>query len=167
MDSVTYHAASDMVTAYPGAVSTRTVSYVPVSKNNYMDDQAFIDEEGTTYVAASNVDGACLSTGDVDTSPEVGTTRAVSYVPANYVENDASLMMSDPTYIETDDTAVSYVPVANDVDDSCTCADALRTSDDNVGTSTVSYIPADEVADAVPETVSYDPAETVEIVAYE
>jgi len=76
-------------------------------------------------------------------------------------------MMSDPTYIETDDTAVSYVPVANDVDDSCTCADALRTSDDNVGTSTVSYIPADEVADAVPETVSYDPAETVEIVAYE
>ena len=168
-DSVTYHAASDMEIAYPEAVSTRTVSYVPISKNNYMDDQAFIDEEGTTYVAASNVDGACLSMGDVDTSPEVVTTRAVSYVPANYVENDASLMVSDPTYIETDDTAasVSYVPVANDLDHSCTCADALSTSDDNVGTSTVSYVPADEVADAVPETVSYDPAETVEIVAYE
>jgi len=169
MDSVSYHVASDMENTYPEAVSTRSFRYVPVSNNNYMDDQAFIDEEGTTYVAPSNVDGACLSTGDFDTSSGLVTTSAISYVPTNYVEDDASRMISDPTYIETDDTAaaVSYVPVATDVDDSCECASALSTSDDDAGISTVSYIPADEVADAVPETVSYDPAETVEIVAYE
>ena len=171
IDSVTYHASSDMENTYPEAVSTRTVSYVPASGNNYTDDQAFIDEEGTTYVSASDVDGACLSTGDMDISSESVTASAISYVPTDYVENEASLMVSDPTFVEPDDTysTVSYVPVADD-DDSCTCEAALSTSDNDAG---ISYVPADEVANADAEIVSEIPAEsidyddTVEIVAYE
>ena len=171
IDSVTYHASSDMENTYPEAVSTRTVSYVPASGNNYTDDQAFIDEEGTTYVSASDVDGACLSTGDMDISSESVTASAISYVPTDYVENEASLMVSDPTFVEPDDAAstVSYVPVADD-DDSCTCEAALSTSDNDAG---ISYVPADEVANADAEIVSEIPAEsidhddTVEIVAYE
>ena len=174
MDSVTYHASSDMENTYPEAVSTRTVSYVPASGNNYTDDQAFIDEEGTTYVSASDVDGACLSTGDMDISSESVTASAISYVPTDYVENEASLMVSDPTFVEPDDAAstVSYVPVADD-DDSCTCEAALSTSDNDAGISTISYVPGDEVANADAEIVSEIPAEsidyddTVEIVAYE
>ncbi len=133
----------------PVAVSTRPITYA-VSDDDDMDDEAILDGGGAKFIAADDVEDARLRpVAVVDTSPEIVSTEAVSYVPIEYVDNDASFIGSDPTYVETENAASSirYVPIVEDED---------------IEAETVSYVPVDEVADVETETVSYVPVVEVE-----
>jgi len=122
-------------------VASETISYVPVSNRGDFDDQAILDRGGTTYVVADDVENACLRhTG----------TRAVSYVPTEYVDDHASQGGSDTTYIlagntarfpddmDYDNTTVTVVPV------------------ENIRYRTVSYVPVESVNDLPAERVNED-----------
>lgn len=133
-------------------------SYAPVVYDDDVDDQALLDGDGVTYVAAGNIENACLRP---VTSPET-----VSYIPAEYVDDD-SVMEGEATHIATEVAApeIEYVPVvennsldaettyvaAGNIDDDC-----LRTCSD-VDADTVSYVPVEDVEDINAETVSYVP----------
>ena len=120
------------------------------------------------------------------TSPEVVSTRAVSYVPAGDVDDIAFRGGNDTPYIVADNAAstMSYIPVvdhdeviaaagtnyiaADDVSDNCSCPITLRKFEDDVGASTVSYVPVDNVEDMDAATASYVPTNDreVETVSY-
>ena len=89
-------------TCRPEVLSTRTISY-EVSDDDDWDDQAFLHEDGATYVAAGNVGDACVSRQVVYTSPEVDTTRAVRYIPAALVSEDSTILESEPLSVVTED----------------------------------------------------------------
>lgn len=139
-------------------------SYAPVTYVNDVDDQALLDGDGVTYVAAGNIEDACLRP---VTSPET-----VSYIPAEYVDSD-SVMEGDATHIVTEVAApeIEYVPVVEDnsLDAETTYVaagsideDCLRTCGD-VDADTVSYVPVEDVEDMNDvETVSYVPVDSVD-----
>jgi hypothetical protein len=158
-----------------GDLGTRTVSYVPTTYNDSdFDDQAILDRSGTAYIAADDIEDACLSRVAVQ-APMETTTRAVSYVPVRYVDDDASLVGSGTTYIANEDAvpAVRYVAVADDDDDdadityvaaddvadSCSCPVSFQTNESGLGAETVSYVPVNDVNMS---TVSYVPVENIE-----
>lgn len=139
-------------------------SYAPVVYDDDVDDQALLEGDGATYVAAGNIENACLMP---VTSPET-----VSYVPAEYVDND-SVMEGEATHIATEVAAptIEYVPVVGDnsLDAETTYVaagnigdDCLRTCGD-VDADTVSYVPVEDVEDMNDvETVSYVPVDSVD-----
>lgn len=139
----------------PGVGSTRMISNAPVY-NDDSDDQAILDTEGVTYVAADNIEDACLS--------PVVRTEAVTYVPIKNADVGASDMESDVTYVAVDDASppirnVSLVEANDDTDTTYIARD-----DDAMAAGTVSYIPFKDVEETNAETVSYVPIETVSYV---
>ena len=126
----------------PAALSTRTITYDPEFDDD--DGRAFFKE--ATYVADNDMEDACL----LETSPEIVSTRAVSYVPVATV--DAS--SGDTTYIETDDAAPLIRYVALDDDRVFDDVDPIYVAED-VDTDTVSYVPVDDVEVVAAEPVKY------------
>jgi len=170
--NVAYYDDSDTYTPASYAVipRTRTITYVPASSDNDFDDQASLDTDNVTYVADNDIGDACLSSVAVQAPMEL-STRAVNYVPADDVDDDASLTGSGTTYVanEIPASTVRYVPViaddddadvtnvaASDVANSCSCPVALRTDENDPGIQTVSYVPVNYVR-GIGETVSYMP----------
>jgi hypothetical protein len=161
----------------------RTLRYVPATYDNDLDDQAILDTDDATYVADNDIADACLRPeAYYEESPQVMTTQEVNYVPASYVDEDASLSGSGTTYLAVDDpgpAAVTYVPVTyygdSDVDDdtiyvsngdvgnSCSCPVALNTIDSNADMSEVNYVPASSVEDLNAAAVNYVPDEDADI----
>jgi hypothetical protein len=145
-----------------------TISYVRTYDDNNFDDQAVLDTGGATYIANNDVGDACLSRVAVQASPMEINTRAVNYVPVNYVDDDASLVGSGATYIanEIPASTVQYVPVIDDADvtnvavgdvaNNCSCPVALRANEGDLGAEAVSYVPVNDVR-GYGETVSYLP----------
>jgi len=159
--------------------AVRTVKYVPAYDDNDLDDQAILDTDDATYVADNDIADACLKPeAYFEASPERTTTQVVNYVPASYVDEDASLSGSGTTYLAVDDSApaVTYVPVAydddsdvdsdsiyvsnDDVGNSCSCPVAVNTMDDDVDLAAVNYVPANEVENLNASYVSYRPVES-------
>jgi hypothetical protein len=107
------------VRTYPETYSTRTISYAPVSQfNNDIDDQAFLDGDGATYIAAGDIEDACLRRTAVYEEPVAVSTGDVSYVPIDDVDDYAFLGGSDETYVEVRQpiaSPVAYMPVEQDV----------------------------------------------------
>jgi len=116
---------------------TGNLSYVPASYDNNVDDQATLDTHNVTYVAANDIDDACLSPVSVSyfTGDEVDNYQSVNYVPATNVEYISAEPVSyvpneNVTYVRTKRghvRSVSFVPTEN-VDyvntvnmDSCEC----------------------------------------------
>jgi len=172
MDSESYVSASDMET-YPRAVSTRTINYQPVSYDDEMDDEAYLDSGSATYVA--DTEDACMPRTVVYTNPGIVRSKAVSYVP---IEHD-----NDEAYIETDDAAPLIRYVASDEDDhdfdnadptyasvedvddaACLRQVAAQRCDDGMNSDTVSYVPVNDVDHMDAATVAYVPVEAVSYV---
>jgi len=141
-DPYGHHAAA---INYPDTYDTSTVSYVPATYDDDIDDQAFLDGGGAAYVAADDIEDACLSTVGVREVPDVVSVRTVSYVPENFIDDHAFQGGSDVAYVETDRSAhaMRYVPVDDDEE---------------------YVVEADNVAYLEPEAVSYIPVENVEYV---
>lgn len=164
-------------------VSANNVAYLPAYDESDLDDQAILDTGGTTYVAADDIEDACLSPVAVQASPVTMHTAALNYVPIDDIDDDASLGWSEPMYIATNDTAstIEYVPVvaddddldleggttyvvADDMEDSCSCPVEVGTLDDGLNAETVSFIPVDRLEDIDTETANFIPAESVNYV---
>jgi len=93
-------------------VNPGNVRYVPASYNSNFDDQAFLDNSDTTYVAVNDVEDACLSPVSVRTLPM--RTRAVKYVPTDDVEDYDSVSYVPVSDMENmSSEPVSYAPVEN------------------------------------------------------
>ncbi len=107
------------IRTFPETYSTRTISYAPVSQfNNDFDDQAFLDGDGATYIAAGNIEDACLRRTAVYEEPVAVTTRDVRYVPVDDVDDYAFLGGSAETYVEVRQPVaapVAYTAVDRDV----------------------------------------------------
>jgi hypothetical protein len=157
----------------------RTVKYVPAYDDNDLDDQAILDTDNAAYVADDDVGDACLKPeAYYQESPQAMMTQEVNYVPARYVDEDASLSGSGTAYVVADNSAPSirYVPVTydndsdvdadttyvsdDDVGNSCSCPVAFNTIDSNVDMSAVNYVPATEVENLDADNVSYEPVES-------
>lgn len=144
----------------PVAVSTRAISYVPVSDDD--DDQALLDGDGSTYVAAGDIEDACLNRVAIGVAPVAPSTRAVSYVPVEDVDDDASLVGSEPAYIAAENAAPAMRYVAlDDADDSIDADTTYVAADDvdDVDTGPVSYVPVEDIEDADAGTVRYVPVD--------
>jgi hypothetical protein len=143
------------------AYSTRTISYAPVSYyDDDLDDQAFLDGGGATYVAAGDIGDACLSTVAVRRSPAMVSTRTISYVPVDDVDDYAFHSGSGSTYIETERPHSEIAYLAADEDEEYIDADAAHVVSNDMGT--VSYVPAAEVEEMEAENVSNVPMDDVE-----
>ena len=134
-----------------------------------VDDQAVLSDSGVTYVAADDMN-ACLPSAVIDTSPELVTTRAVSYAPVEDIFNDVHQLGTDVTHVYDDDGhSIRYRPfvndedlvasnttyvMADDVEEPCAC-------DNDVGAGTVSYVPINDVDDVDATDVIYLPVESV------
>lgn len=157
----------------PVAISTRTITYDPDIDDD--DDQAFIDDGDVTYVA--NSEDACT----LGALPVKMRSKAVSYVPAAYVDDD-SYVDTDVAYIRTnhaaplirrlaveddddDDYDVTYIPVNNADDVELKTVSYVPVKD--VELKTVSYVPVDDAEDVEMETVSYVPVAEVEDIGME
>ena len=107
------------IRTYPETYSTRTISYAPVSYfNDDVDDMAYLDGGGATYVAAGNVEDACLRRTVVYEEPVAVATRNVRYVPVDDVDDYAFQGGSAETYVEVRRPVaapVAYTPVDEDV----------------------------------------------------
>jgi hypothetical protein len=163
------------VRTYPETATTGTINYVPVADDNDVDDQVILDTDDATEIAAGDIGDACLKPIAVNESPASVTTRAVSYVPIENVDDYASQPGSGTTYI-ADNTAstVRYVPAAEDNDDSfdadttyvaadnvgdsCSCPVASGIYNEDLGAGNVSYVPVSDVESMDDATVSYVPA---------
>jgi hypothetical protein len=170
-------------TCRPDAVSSRTIAY-EVSDDDDLDDQAFIHDDGVTYVAANDMEDACLPGRVVGTSTRFVTTRAVESVPEEYVDEDVSLLRKEPAYVETatDNAAVPWprwVALDEDrtfndldptwvaeVEDTCETQGVHCNLADQVAAGTVNFVPADD--EFTTATVSYVPVDNtaVETVSY-
>jgi len=181
----TYIAASDMVSPCARqvavrdcqeAVGTGTISYRPVSYDEDFDDQAYLDGGGATYVAADDIEDACLRPVAVRAPIAV---REVSYVPVDNVDEDAFLSGSEPTRFVTEVAATQprYVAldddrVFDDLDPTWVAAQGLDNTylqpvavsgyEDDMGARTVSFVPVDNVDNVDTETVSYVPVDDVD-----
>jgi len=146
---VEYRSAAYSDSSYhaPAAMSTRTITYSPVTEEDDIDDQALLHDDSATYVAVADMDDACL------------TRSSASYVPAAYVESADSDMDGEVTHIVTENSAPRMRYVALDEDRVFDDPDPTYVADD-VETETVSYTPV-EAIDAEP--VSYVPVEEVEM----
>ena len=155
----------------PETYNTRTISYAPVSYyDDDIDDQAFLDGGGATYVAAGDIEDACLSTVGVREVPEVVSMREVSYVPVNYADDHAFDRGSEAAYIETENAAHAMRYAAGEDDEDYVVeADEVGyvkpendyiPVDDNAGAQAVSYVPVDDFEYVGAEPVSYVPAES-------
>jgi hypothetical protein len=160
--------------ACPEAVSTRTINYIPVSNDYDNDDQAILDNDGTTYVAADDVGNAYLSPVAYQTSPEMTRMQAVSYVPVESVD-DIAFQGGDTAYLAADNavSTTSSIPMAdddeaiagtgtifitaNDFNNRCSCSG-------NMGAGAVSYIPTGDVGDIDADNISFVPADSVDYV---
>jgi hypothetical protein len=107
------------IRTYPETYSTRTISYAPVSYfNDDVDDMAYLDGDGATYVAAGNIEDACLRRTVVYEEPVAVATRDVRYVPVDDVDDYAFHGGSAETYVEVRRPVaapVAYTPVDEDV----------------------------------------------------
>lgn len=160
-------------------------------------DAAYSNGNGASYITTSDNDDACLLS-VAHTSPEIVSTRTVSYVrdddddididddvdETKYVAATARTVSYEPmddddidriafhngisdsartmSYVSTNDTGIDndetmYI-AASDVDDPCLRRVAVRTCPDDLSTSTVSYVPVDNVN---VRTVSYVPTNNV------
>jgi hypothetical protein len=140
----------------PDAMTTRTVSYVPVTYENDYYDQALIDGGGTTYVVADDIENACLSRMSHRTTQPV-SSQAVSYVPVDYADD---AYMDDTAYIVNRKAAHSIRYV--DEDDDLIETDVVYIDEDSMGGDTLNYA---TVADVAPiddiEDVDYEPVRYV------
>jgi hypothetical protein len=122
-------------------VNNGSVSYVPAKYDSDLDDQAIVDTSNVTYVAANDIDDACLSPVSVRAMPmhtravrymsedDVGDYDQVSYVPVNDMEY-TSVPVENVSYVPTHKTElknVSYIPAESVVyvdtadTDACEC----------------------------------------------
>jgi hypothetical protein len=109
-------------------VNTGSVSYVPANYDSDFDDQAILDTSNVTYVAANDIEDACLSPVAVRTMPmHAGTVR--------YVSEDDVGDYAPVSYVPINDMEYTSVPVAN-----VTCVPTHKTH-----LKTVSYVPAENV----------------------
>jgi hypothetical protein len=116
-----------------GAIA-RTVSYAPAAYADVdYDDPAFFDTDDVTYVAADDIEDACLSPVSYYEPEPVVKTRSVSYVPRRNVSRVVAVDHVQP--------AVSYIAV-DDAD--CLQPVSVQMCDD-ADLETVSYVPADGV----------------------
>jgi hypothetical protein len=117
-----------------GAIA-RTVSYGDAAYVDVdHDDQAFFDNDDVTFVAAENIEDACLSPVSYYESPPVVKSRAVSYV----LSRNVSYVADGGDYVEPD---VSYV-----ADDQAECLQPVSVQTcDGADFETVSYVPANGV----------------------
>jgi hypothetical protein len=146
----------------PETIRSRTISYAPVS---YYDDeieqQAYLDGGEAAYVAVGRIEDACLSTVGARRSPAIASTRSVSYVPADDVDDYAFLSGSDAEYFETDSAApaVRYVAV-DEGRDYVVEADEVE----YIEPETVSYVPVgNRVGGTAVRYISADDAEYVDV----
>jgi hypothetical protein len=147
----------------PETFNTRTISYVPAAYyDDDIDDQAYLDGGGATYVAADDIEDACLSTVGVRRSPVAVSTRSVSYVPVDDVDDYAFHGGSAATYIETEQPVreIAYVPA--DEDEEYIDADTTRVPANDIDAGAVSYVPVAEIENMNAENVSYVPVDDVE-----
>jgi hypothetical protein len=137
----------------PVALNTRTINYS--TDDNDMDETAFIDDDSTMmYIAADDIEDACLSKQVVGTSP-----TTVSYVSVgdddeevSHIATETAAVVPQPRYVALDDDRVF-----NDLD---------PTWVDEVGpevAAAFNYVPAERV-EVASETASYVPVEAVEAV---
>lgn len=176
--NVAYYDDSDTYSpvSYSVIPRARTISYIPASSDNDFDDQASLDIDNVTYVADNDIGDACLSSVAAQAPMEL-RTRAVNYVQADDVDDDASLRGSGTTYVanEIPASTLRYVPVIADDDDAdvtnvadsdvgnnCSCPVALRTDADDLGSQTISYVPVNDVR-SYGETVSYVPVNVTQL----
>jgi hypothetical protein len=140
------------VRTYPETYSTRTVSYAPVKYfDDDIDDQAFLDGGGATYVAAGNIEDACLRPAAVYEEQVAVRTREVSYVPVDDVDEYAFHGGSAETYVEMEQpiSTAAYTPV----DEQVAYVDA-----------NAAYVAPDDVEYVEPATVNYAPARRIDYV---
>ena len=165
-------------TCRPEALSARTISY-EVSDDDDWDDQAFLHEDDATYVAAVDMEDACLSRQVVYTSPQVVTTRAARYIPARLVAEDSRILDNEPTSFVTEDASllvsepasftaeqlVTSQPrwVALDEDETFNDLDPTWVAEVEAisGPDTVSYVPGGDV-EVMGTAVSWVPVDDVE-----
>jgi hypothetical protein len=163
-------------TCRPDAVSSRTIAYEVYDDDP--DDQAYLHNDDVTYVAADDMEDACLP-GRVGTSTRFVTTRAVNYVPAEYVVEEASPLRSEATYAESTNAAVPWPRwVAKDedrvfddidptwveeVEDTCARQHAHCGLVDELAAGRVNFVPVDNVDNPSMAVVDYvlDDAEPV------
>jgi len=141
------------VRTYPETYSTRTISYAPVSQfNNDIDDQAILDGDGATYIAAGDIEDACLRPTAVYEEPVAVSTRDVRYVPVDDVDDYAFHGGSATTYVEVRQPVaapVAYMPVEQDV----SYVEAADTT--YVEPAEVEYVEAEAVSSAPVRQVEY------------
>ena len=165
-------------TCRPDAVSTRTLAY-EVSDDD-LDDQVFVHDDDAIYVAATDMEDACLPRRVVGTSTRFVVTNAVESVPAVYVAEDASPLGSQAAYVETrtDNTAVPwprYVALNEDrvfddldptwvaeVEDTCLQSGTHCNLAEKVAAGTVNFVPVNDVENLDTETVGYAPVEAID-----
>jgi hypothetical protein len=150
--------------------SEMPAEFVPAIYDDDDFDQAIIDTDNVTYVAADDIDDACLSPVAVQ-APMEYSVRTVSYVPVADINDDSSSGVSMLYgWNDGSDSAIATVPVinsdlvengtrylvANDMSDSCSCPITATTFDDDIDVDTVSYVPASYVADVDTDTDEVD-----------
>ena len=144
------------------AVATGNINYVPVSDTDDFDDQAFLDRDGTTFVAADDIEDACLSPVVLRSSPALISTRAVGYVPIEDVDVDSVEADSDVTYVAVEDASppIRYASSVEekDVDQDMTY---IAVDNDAVGADTVSYVPVEDVTYVPIDTIRYVPGDSI------
>ena len=149
------------VRTYPETYSTRTVSYRPVSSfyNDDIDDQAYLDGDGANYIAAGNIEDACLRPMAAYEEPAAVSARDVAYVPVDDVDDYAFQGGSAETFIEVRRPVAAPVAyVAADEDEAYIDADTTYvepTDVEYVETEAVSSVPVRQVEYVETEPVSY------------
>ena len=167
-------------TCRPDAVSGRTIAYEVYDDD--LDGQAVLHNDDVAYVAADDMEDACLP-GRVGTSTRFVTTRAVNYVPAEYVAEDASPLRSEAAYVETSNAAVPWPrwvakdedQVFDDVDptwvaeveDTCSRQHAHCGLVDELAAGRVNFVPVDDVVQPSMAAVSYVPVDEGEAIRTE
>jgi len=142
-------------------VNTGSVSYLRGNYDSDFDDQATLDTSNVTYVAANDIEDACLGRVAVRTMPmhsrtvryvsddDAGDYDSVSYVPVSDV-GYTSVPIENVTYVRTYKThpqTVSYVPAED--------ADYVNTADTGTcecPTTAHSFVTDSHMTDQVADT---------------
>jgi len=161
-------------------LATRNAVFAPVAYTNgngvYDDidinDEAELSDSDMANIAADDMEDTSLPPAVVDTSPELVTTRAVSYVPMDDVDNDVVPMGADVTHVYDDDGhSIRYRPLVDDEDLVDTDTAYVIADDDacdnDVSASTVSYVPISDVDNVDATDVSYLPVESASYIPVE
>jgi len=127
--------------------------------NDDIDDQAYLDGDGANYIAAGNIEDACLRPMAAYEEPAAVSARDVAYVPVDDVDDYAFQGGSAETFVEVRQPVAAPVAyVAADEDQAYLDADTTYVEPANVEyveAEAVSSVPVRQVEYVETEPVSY------------